>query len=217
MSYNNFEDEEYNKLFNPLGEYIGGRNEAGERHGEGETRLGNGDVYQGGYVNGKRHGQGTYSFKNGGRYVGDYSQNKKHGQGTFYYPDGSKYAGSWVEDLREGRGVYTYPNGDTYDGEWQHHLRHGQGVYFFKKNCAKYKGTWVEGNMELAGEYIYTNYRYQGHFINNRPHGPGKFVFDHGCEQHGEYQKNKQDLDAALRWIPKGITTLTSPAPEKEK
>ncbi|XP_015254872.1 PREDICTED: radial spoke head 1 homolog isoform X2 [Cyprinodon variegatus] len=215
MSYNNSEDEEYNKPFNPIGEYIGGRNEAGERHGEGETRLAN--VYHGGYVNGKRHGQGTYSFKNGGRYVGDYSQNKKHGQGTFYYPDGSKYAGSWVEDLREGHGVYTYSNGDTYDGEWQHHLRHGQGVYIFKKNGAKYKGTWVKGNMELAGEYIYTNYRYQGHFINNRPHGPGKFVFDHGCEQHGEYQKNKQDFDAALRWIPKGITTLTSPAPEKEK
>ena len=46
-----------------FGEYEGGRNEAGERHGEGKATLPNGDIYEGYYANGQRHGQGTYKFK----------------------------------------------------------------------------------------------------------------------------------------------------------
>ncbi|XP_049916698.1 radial spoke head 1 homolog isoform X1 [Epinephelus moara] len=174
------------------GEYEGDRNEAGERHGVGKAVLPNGDIYQGQYENGRRHGQGTYRFKNGARYVGDYYQNMKHGQGTFYYPDGSKYEGSWVEDLRQGHGVYTYPNGDTYDGEWLHHTRHGQGVYHYKETGSEYKGSWVNGKMESAGEYIHSNHRYKGNFVNNNPYGQGKYVFDTGCEQHGEYHQAEQ-------------------------
>ncbi|XP_008294928.1 radial spoke head 1 homolog [Stegastes partitus] len=171
---------------NKLGEYEGGRNEAGERHGFGKAVLPNGDIYQGEYENGKRHGQGTYRFKNAARYIGHYHQNKKHGQGTFYYPDGSKYEGSWVEDLRQGHGVYTYPNGDTYDGEWLHHL-----------------------SIELI-----------------HPCGPGKYVFDSGCELHGEYHQTEQSLQdqpegelasaPVIKWIPKCITNLTLWTPGKE-
>ncbi|XP_023131962.1 radial spoke head 1 homolog isoform X3 [Amphiprion ocellaris] len=169
---------------------------------------------------------GTYRFKNGARYVGDYRQNMKHGQGTFYYPDGSIYEGSWVEDLREGHGVYTYSNRDTYDGEWLHHLRHGQGVYCYHATGSKYKGTWINGKMEAAGEYIHTNHRYKGNFVNSNPSGPGKYEFDTGCEQHGEYHQVEQDqaedewgeLPSALvlKWIPKCITGLTLWTPGKE-
>ncbi|CAG5911453.1 radial spoke head 1 homolog [Menidia menidia] len=211
-------DEDNNKL----GEYEGGRNEAGERHGEGKATLPNGDIYQGGYENGKRHGQGTYQFKNGARYVGDYFQNMKHGQGTFYYPDGSIYEGSWEDDQRQGHGVYTYPNGDSYDGEWLRHLRHGQGTYHYRQTGAKYKGMWLNGNMESAGEYIYASHRFQGNFVNGTPLGPGKYVFDIGCEQHGEYRQEQDHAEGewdglssngSLRWIPKCITGLT---PTKE-
>ena len=37
--------------------YVGDRNEAGERHGQGEATLPNGDHYKGGYLNGKRNGE----------------------------------------------------------------------------------------------------------------------------------------------------------------
>ena len=46
-----------------FGEYEGGRNDAGERHGEGKATLPNGDIYEGYYANGQRHGNGTYKFK----------------------------------------------------------------------------------------------------------------------------------------------------------
>ncbi|KAG9329652.1 hypothetical protein JZ751_003360 [Albula glossodonta] len=135
---------------------------------------------------------GTYRFKNGARYVGEYYMNKKHGQGTFYYPDGSRYEGSWVEDQRHGQGEYTYANGDTYDGEWLHHQRHGQGIYLYRDTGSRYVGTWVSGRMESAGEIIHLNHKYQGNFVSNNPSGSGKFVFDIGCEQHGEFTQVDQ-------------------------
>ncbi|XP_077959197.1 radial spoke head 1 homolog isoform X1 [Gasterosteus aculeatus] len=219
--------EEFDDARSKLGEYAGGRNEAGERHGAGRAALPNGDVYHGGYAGGSRHGQGTYRFKNGARYVGDYHQNKKQGQGAFYYPDGSKYEGSWVEDLRRGHGVYTYPNGDTYDGEWLHHVRHGPGTYHYSDTGVVYRGCWVNDQMESAGGYVYSNHRYEGNFVNNAPGGPGKYVFDTGCEQHGEYRQAKQGRaeeevgalasPAALRWIPARVTGPTPRPPGAEK
>ncbi|KAM4608685.1 radial spoke head 1 homolog [Polymixia lowei] len=211
--------EEFDEDRGYIGEYEGDRNEAEERHGFGKAVLPNGDTYEGQYEKGKRSGQGTYRFKNGARYVGDYHQNLKHGQGTFYYPDGSKYEGSWVEDLRQGHGVYTYPNGDTYDGEWLRHVRNGQGIYHYHDTGSQYKGSWMNGKMESAGEIIHSNHRYQGKFVNNSPSGPGKYVFDIGCEQHGEYLQTDQERregeedepvsTTVLKWIPKSVTGLT--------
>ncbi|XP_031436183.1 radial spoke head 1 homolog isoform X1 [Clupea harengus] len=208
-----------------LGEYEGERNEAGERHGAGRAVLPNGDTYQGMYENGKRCGQGTYRFKNGARYIGDYYQNLKHGHGVFYYPDGSKYEGSWVDDLRQGHGVHTYPNGDTYEGEWLRHQRQGQGVYVYKATGSQYCGSWVGGKMEGAGELIHLNHRFQGNFHNNNPSGLGKYVFDIGCEQHGEYVQVDQDradgdeeeaVSMQLKWKPKSVSGLTLWSPVKE-
>nr|XP_054398548.1 radial spoke head 1 homolog isoform X1 [Pongo abelii] len=169
-------------------EYEGGRNEAGERHGRGRARLPNGDTYEGSYEFGKRHGQGIYKFKNGARYIGEYVRNKKHGQGTFIYPDGSRYEGEWANDLRHGHGVYYYINNDSYTGEWFAHQRHGQGTYLYAETGSKYVGTWVNGQQEGTAELIHLNHRYQGKFLNKNPVGPGKYVFDVGCEQHGEYR-----------------------------
>ncbi|KAK9402073.1 radial spoke head 1 like [Crotalus adamanteus] len=172
---------------NDLGEYEGGRNEAGERHGHGKARLPNGDTYEGEYANGKRNGKGLYRFKNGARYIGEYLENKKHGNGIFIYPDGSKYEGDWVEDQRHGNGVYSYINGDTYTGEWFNNYRHGQGTYFYALTGSKYVGTWANGQQEGAAELVHLNHRFQGKFVNKNPLGPGKYIFDIGCEQHGEY------------------------------
>ncbi|KAI1885457.1 hypothetical protein AGOR_G00220400 [Albula goreensis] len=219
--------EDYDDEQGNLGEYEGERNEAGERHGAGKAVLPNGDTYQGQYESGKRCGQGTYRFKNGARYVGEYYMNKKHGQGTFYYPDGSRYEGSWVEDQRHGQGEYTYANGDTYDGEWLHHQRHGQGIYLYRDTGSRYVGTWVSGRMESAGEIIHLNHKYQGNFVSNNPSGSGKFVFDIGCEQHGEFTQVDQDggegedeepiSTTFLKWRPLAIAGLTRLTPGKEQ
>ncbi|XP_053482833.1 radial spoke head 1 homolog isoform X2 [Ictalurus furcatus] len=205
------EDLEDEQTFH--GEYEGERNEAGERHGAGRAVLPNGDTYQGMYEHGNRSGQGTYRFKNGAQYVGEFYMNLKHGQGVFYYPDGSKYDGSWVEDQRQGHGIYTYPNRDSYDGEWLQHQRHGQGVYTYHETGSKYAGMWVMGKMESVGELIHLNHKYQGNFRNNKPSGPGKYVFDTACEQHGEYLRVDQPVLNERTIKDEKTMTLHSPNP----
>ncbi|XP_071667635.1 radial spoke head 1 homolog isoform X3 [Patagioenas fasciata] len=211
----------------PVSEYDGERNAEGERHGHGKARLPNGDTYNGEYEHGFRNGQGTYRFKNGARYIGQYLQNKKHGQGIFFYPDGSKYEGDWVNDQRHGYGQYTYPNGDTYTGEWRDHNRHGQGTYVYKDTGSKYVGGWVNGNQEGAAELIHLNHRFKGRYLNGNPVGRGKYVFDIGCEQHGEYILTEQDkgedeeeiepsLLAAPKWKASEIAKLTLWTPHGE-
>lgn len=209
---------------NDLGEYEGERNEAGERHGHGKARLPNNDTYEGQYANGKRNGQGTYKFKNGARYIGEYVDNRKHGNGTFIYPDGSKYEGEWVEDQRHGHGVYSYVNGDTYTGDWFKNYRHGQGTYVYALTGSKYVGTWANGQQEGAAELIHLNHRFQGKFVNKNPLGTGKYIFDIGCEQHGEYiqeekTEEEEEEEALTQVIPKWkatkITSLTLWAPEE--
>ncbi|XP_065888647.1 radial spoke head 1 homolog [Dysidea avara] len=191
------ESEELEDQGPNLGSYEGDRNELEERHGFGKAVLPNGDTYEGYYSHGKRHGQGTYKYKSGARYVGDYQNNKKQGSGTFVYPDGSKYEGSWASDQRNGKGLYTYANSDSYDGDWCDNLRHGQGTYVFADTGAKFTGKWVNGRREGLGELHYDNYRYQGSFTNDQPQGPGKYVFDIGCQQLGEYVLDQEQLEGA--------------------
>ncbi|KFO28132.1 radial spoke head 1 homolog isoform X1 [Fukomys damarensis] len=201
---------------NNLEEYEGERNEAGQRHGRGRARLPNGDVYEGSYEFGQRSGQGIYKFKNGARYTGQYLKNKKHGQGIFIYPDGSRYEGEWAEDQRHGHGVYYYVNNDTYTGEWFAHQRHGQGTYFYAETGSKYVGSWVHGQQVGAAELIHLNHRYQGKFLNKNPVGPGKYIFDVGCEQHGEYRLTdverveEEEEEAPVNVVPKWkVTQIT--------
>jgi len=175
-----------------LGVYEGERNEKEERHGYGKATLPNGDKYEGYYENGKRNGQGTYKFKNGARYIGQYIKGKKHGEGVMYYPDGSKYEGQWVDDMRHGNGTYTYVNGDVYSGEWTTNNRQGQGVYTYAETGTKYVGTWVNGRREGAGELIHSNHKFVGQFSFDVPKGKGKYIFDIGCEQLGEYMTIEQ-------------------------
>ncbi|XP_074714515.1 radial spoke head 1 homolog isoform X2 [Strix uralensis] len=211
--------------FTALKEYDGERNSEGERHGHGKARLPNGDTYDGEYKHGFRSGRGTYRFKNGAYYTGQYLQNKKHGQGIFFYPDGSKYEGDWVNDQRHGYGEYTYANGDTYTGEWFNHNRHGQGTYVYKDTGSKYVGGWVNGSQEGEAELIHLNHRFKGKFLNGNPVGHGKYVFDIGCEQHGEYIQSEQDkgeeeeepsLLIGPKWKASEITKLTLWTPHGE-
>ena len=148
--------------------------------------------------------------------MGYYVAGKKNGEGEFFYPDGSKYEGSWMNNGRHGWGRYTYPNGDTYEGEWAQDRRHGQGTYTYAQTSSRYEGTWSHGNMQDGGEFIHSNHRYIGSFTDNRPKGQGKFVFDLGCEQKGQFQwieketsledEAEEDVpEPTLRWLTEGI------------
>lgn len=151
--------------------------------------------------------------------MGEYAKGRKHGQGTFWYPDGSRYEGGWVEDRRNGHGIYYYLNGDTYEGDWYEHQRHGQGVYTYSATGTKYTGSWVHGKRDGAGELVHSNHRYVGNFVDDNLQGAGKYRFDIGCEQDGEYileeriqegdtEEDEQLTELTAKWKCSQITEI---------
>ncbi|XP_058963268.1 radial spoke head 1 homolog [Pocillopora verrucosa] len=188
MSLDSLESGQSPEISLFLGEYEGERNEKDERHGFGRALLPNGDEYEGDYKNGKRNGNGKYTFlKSKARYEGEYSNGQKCGQGKFWYPDGSIYEGTWAEGLRNGYGKYTYANGDVYEGMWKDGRKHGQGEYIYKDKGIRYRGNWSDGISKDHGKLITSSFTYHGTFSGEEPVGTGKFHFDAGCEQEGEY------------------------------
>merc|ERR1712048_415919 len=82
---------------------------------------------------------------------------------------------------------YTYVNKDTYEGHWPNDLRDGEGTYTYAETGTVYVGRWERGHAHGAGELKHKNFRYQGGWTESITQGAGKFIFDLGCESHGEY------------------------------
>ena len=55
-------------------------------------------------------------------------------------------------------------------------------------------GSWVRGKRHGSAEIFYTNHRFAGHFLNDLLVGSGRFQFDNGCEQLGEYKLETHGL-----------------------
>ena len=49
-------------------------------------------------------------------------------------------------------------------------------------------GMWVRGKRHGSGEILYSNHHFHGKFLDDLSVGSGKFQFDAGCEQVGEYK-----------------------------
>merc|ERR1711959_527220 len=178
------------------------------QHGKGKAIYPNGDEYEGSYEEGKRHGYGVYKWvktqtdeetgavspavdEEGNKvfqsnYAGQYVANLKDGEGVFEYPDGSKYQGNWRHDKRHGDGVYCYPNGDIYSGEWRFGTKHGRGTFIHAESNARLVGTYVDGKF-VKGKWAVADSTYTGGYKDNKPFGPGQFVFKNGNRQEGEY------------------------------
>jgi hypothetical protein len=112
------------------GQYIGERNETGQRHGKGAyTWPDGGTTYDGQWENDVHHGYGTMVATNGNTYVGDYQCGMKHGHGEYsFFEGGSQYEGQWTNDEMHGVGTYRYPSGTVYYGQFEHNKRHGHGT-----------------------------------------------------------------------------------------
>ncbi|KAI7790461.1 putative radial spoke head 1-like protein [Triplophysa rosa] len=130
-----------------------------------------------------------------GEYEGDRNETgERHGQGKSVLPNGDTYEGAYENGKRSSRGTYKFKNGARYIGEWYMNLKHGQGVFYYSDG-SKYEGK------------------------SYAPSGPGKYVFNSGCEQHGEYfqidqvkgdtEQDEPFITTVLKWKPKAVTKLS--------
>jgi len=195
------------------------------RAGTAKVAYTNGDIFEGQYSSqGLRHGTGIYNWNTAAmdqfadikpapvmQYKGKYQFGKKHGIGKFQYPNGSSYHGKFMWDKRHGVGTYTYPNGDLYSGSWKAGFRHGNGVYVVKVSKCQLLGKWVDGQL-TEGKWIADDGTlYSGGFDEkSQPMGPGRFTFENGSSQAGEYKAEPigDDMEDGVKhtWAGAGIS-----------
>lgn len=149
--------------------------------------YGNGDTYEGDWVNGKQHGKGIYTTPNGGRLEADWF-NGDALKGTFNYANGNRYVGEFVNSKRQGKGIFTWKSGEKYDGDWINDRPQGKGIYSYADG-RKYEGDWVNGNFQGRGTYTYANGdKYEGEFFNDRFTGKGTFTCANGKQFRGNLE-----------------------------
>ncbi len=82
----------------------------------------------------------------GDRYEGMFIDGVSNGHGKYIWPNGRSYEGEWVNDMRHGFGKETYANGDKYIGHYWYNARQGKNeTYIFIEpigGTVKYIGTW---------------------------------------------------------------------------
>lgn len=113
------------------------------KQGYGKFTWGDGNSYEGDFVNNNIEGKGTYKWKDGRRYTGLWKDNKMNGYGVLDWPDGKRYDGNYLEDKKHGRGTFYWPNGHKYEGEWAVGKQHGQG--YLSKNGQRKLYQWENG------------------------------------------------------------------------
>ena len=135
--------------YNYLGEFKNNK-----FHGKGKLIYDDNTTYEGNFSDGYMVGEGNLLFRDGSYYKGNFEKNKFEGKGKFYFHDGRKYNGDWKNNNMHGIGIFSWDDDTKYNGEYRNNVREGNGVYSFGANL------------------------YDGHWINNMPHGEGTLLND---------------------------------------
>lgn len=144
-------------------------------NGKGKKAYGNGDTYDGDFVDSKAHGQGTYRTKEGQVYVGQFAKGAYNGRGKITFLNGEIYDGGWLRNQRSGKGKAIYKDGEIYEGDWLVDKRNGVGRCAYA-NGDIYNGDWVNNNREGKATYYFKDGSYYiGFWKNDLQHGEGKY------------------------------------------
>lgn len=93
-----------------------------------KINFGNGNTYEGMYMDGNPHGRGTMKFENQNEYTGDWRKGVMHGYGTMkYYLPRGEYHGEWRNNNWNGSGQYTNSKYDRYEGVFRDGFKHFRG------------------------------------------------------------------------------------------
>ncbi|XP_065670993.1 MORN repeat-containing protein 1 isoform X3 [Hydra vulgaris] len=125
----------------------------GEINGEGVMKYGNGDMYEGTWLENKKEGNGKLRHADGSVYSGAFHFNKPHGEGRLMFNNGEEFIGEWVNGMRHGHGIYQYQDGSLYEGQWRCNQFHGEGIMTHSSGIY-YNGLWINGRPLQCGRLL---------------------------------------------------------------
>lgn len=152
----------------------------GKPHGTGVMDYGNGEKYEGQFINGVEEGEGVI-YKNGipkkvwyekGKILreteliitgghataveGCSSGDCLNGFGVMIYPSKNKYAGQFLNGQRHGTGTFTFVSGNSFAGKFHQDLP-VEGTFNYARESVQFKGKVNEGCIPQTGNYYYPN------------------------------------------------------------
>lgn len=105
-----------------------GQFEHGKKAGNGHTVFGNGDTFDGMYVNDVMCGQGKYSWKSQSKsYDGQWLNDTMNGFGVMNMGDGSLFSGNFLRGLRHGACEWRWRDGRKWVGEYFKGIKQHEG------------------------------------------------------------------------------------------
>jgi hypothetical protein len=103
-------------------------------------------VYKGEWRAGKRHGKGVqWGPGDGEVYEGCFVDGERSITGTLYLANGDRVSGQFAHGKAEGQAKLFCQNGDWFEGIWRDGLREGDGVWHYEARQQEYRGTWHKG------------------------------------------------------------------------
>jgi hypothetical protein len=71
--------------------------------------YGNGNKYDGDWLDDQRTGKGVFNWKNGDKFDGEFLNGQRNGNGIcFFNKTNTKYIGDWSNDRKNGKGICKY-------------------------------------------------------------------------------------------------------------
>ena len=128
-----------------------GRIRHGKRHGPWVSRLADGAVWEGPFVDGKHHGQWIIRGADGDVWEGPFVDGKLHGQWIIRQADGAVWKGPYVDDQRHGQWVLRYANGEVWEGPYVDGQLQGQWI-IRQADGTLWKGPYVDDQRQ--GQWV---------------------------------------------------------------
>jgi hypothetical protein len=73
--------------------------------------------------------------------------------------------------------LYVFANGDSFQGD---KMKNDYGIYLDNIGEYKYEGDWINGKPHGIGKEFSKTGIYSGYFLNGKKHGEGKYIFKDG-------------------------------------
>jgi len=152
----------------------------GKPHGAGVMDYGNGEKYEGQFVNGTEEGEGVF-YKNGTSKKVQYEKGKivreteivivgghmpnvegcssgdcLNGSGVMIYPSKNKYSGQFKNGQRHGTGTFTFASGNSFVGKFHQDLP-VEGTFNYARESVSFTGKVNEDCTPQTGNYYYPN------------------------------------------------------------
>ncbi len=172
--------------------YIGEKNEKGERHGYGDAVFITGDTFSGIFENGRMK-NGTYIWKSGDIYVGEMQMGKRNGSGKKTYINGEIIEGFWYNGEKHGL-IKRTNNNNIYYSIWRYGLRIAEWKDFIPNKivvayCLKYSKL-PSKNIKINEDEEYTceaiNLAILNQYHLDHYHDDSEHCYDHSDNYHDD-------------------------------